>query len=89
MVRRCACLLPAFSIVQREAQCPLALIDVGASAGLNLNVDRYRYRYTRGGVEEARWGREDARVLLESESRGQGSMPPLADDLAHQLPRRR
>ncbi len=81
VVRRCTCLLPAFSMVQRESGQPLALIDVGASAGLNLNVDRYRYRYLRGGREEARWGRDDAPVTLEAELRGGGAMPPLADTL--------
>ena len=82
VVRRCTCLLPAFSIVQRESDRPLALIDIGASAGLNLNVDRYRYRYLRGGQEEAAWGRQEARVALEAELRGGGALPPLVDDLA-------
>ena len=81
VVRRCTCLLPAFSIVQQESGLPLALIDVGASAGLNLNVDRYRYRYLRGGQEEATWGEQSAHVALEAELRGGGQMPPLADEL--------
>ena len=81
VVRRCTCLLPAFSIVQRESGLPLALIDIGASAGLNLNVDRYRYRYLRGGREEATWGHPDASVSLEAELRGGGPMPDLADNL--------
>ena len=81
VVRRCTCLLPAFSIVQQESDLPLALIDVGASAGLNLNVDRYRYRYLRGGLEEATWGRLEANVGLEAELRGGGAMPQLADNL--------
>ena len=81
VVRRCTCLLPAFSMVQRESEQPLALIDVGASAGLNLNVDRYRYRYLRGGREAASWGRPEARVELEAELRGSGDMPALADEL--------
>ena len=82
VVRRCTCLLPAFSMVQAESERPLALIDIGASAGLNLNVDRYHYRYTRGGRQEASWGSEQARVSLEAELRGSGALPPLADDLA-------
>lgn len=45
-VTRCANLLPGFEIVSRRAgRQPLALIEVGASAGLNLNWDRYGYRY--------------------------------------------
>ena len=81
VVRRCTCLLPAFSMVQQESGLPLALIDLGASAGLNLNLDRYRYRYLRGGREEATWGRAEARVELEAELRGNGALPPLADNL--------
>ncbi len=85
VVRRCTCLLPAFSMVQAESNRPLALIDIGASAGLNLNVDRYRYRYMRGGQQEASWGRIEARVALEAELRGSGPLPPLADELAVQF----
>ncbi len=81
VVRRCTCLLPAFSMVQLESQQPLALVDIGASAGLNLNVDRYRYRYLRGGQLEASWGRPEATVLLEAELRG-GAMPALAEELS-------
>lgn len=45
-VTRCANLLPAFELISRRAgRQPLALIEVGASAGLNLNWDRYGYRY--------------------------------------------
>ena len=78
VVRRCTCLLPAFSIVSREADgAPLALIDLGASAGLNLNFDRYGYRYQRGGAEVLRWGEADARVGLEAELLGVGT-PDLA-----------
>src|SRR5579885_256979 len=45
-VTRCSNLLPAFELISRRAgRQPLALIEVGASAGLNLNWDRYRYRY--------------------------------------------
>ena len=75
VVRRCTCLLPAFGLVHREAGAPLALIDVGASAGLNLNFDRYAYRYLRDGSEVLRWGREAARVELEADLRGPGTLP--------------
>lgn len=45
-VRRCANLLPAFELVfQRGGGQPLALIEIGTSAGLNLNWFRYGYRY--------------------------------------------
>lgn len=75
VVRRCTCLLPAFGLIHREAGAPLALIDVGASAGLNLNFDRYAYRYLRAGSEVLRWGKGGARVELEADLRGPGTMP--------------
>lgn len=48
-VQRCACLVPAFSLIADEApEAPLALIEVGASAGLNLLWDKYGYDYGEG-----------------------------------------
>ncbi|NWF67819.1 MAG: DUF2332 domain-containing protein [Chloroflexi bacterium] len=44
-VGRCALLLPVFGVI---AQRPLALVEVGTSAGLNLLWDRYRYQYSDG-----------------------------------------
>lgn len=41
---RCAALLPALALIQG----PIALLEVGASAGLCLYPDRYSYRYRRG-----------------------------------------
>ena len=75
VVRRCTCLFPAFGLVYLEAAAPLALIDVGASAGLNLNFDRYAYRYLRAGREVLRWGRDTARVALQADLRGPGTLP--------------
>jgi hypothetical protein len=44
--RRCATLLPALAALPQ----PLALLEVGASAGLCLYPDRYAYRYDGGAV---------------------------------------
>jgi len=47
--QRCTVLLPAFATVARLAGgTPLALIEVGASGGLNLLFDRYGYDYGAG-----------------------------------------
>lgn len=44
-IGRCAVLAPALAEVQRRTLRPLALLDVGASAGLNLRLDAYRLDY--------------------------------------------
>ena len=78
VVRRCTCLLPAFSRVANEAEGRLCLIDLGASAGLNLNFDRYGVRYLRSGREVRRWGDAEAQVQLEAELRGDAA-PKITD----------
>lgn len=70
-VRRCALFLPAFVTVAREVQRPLALVEVGSSAGLLLNFDRYRYVYEPGGEVGVTDG-----LTLTCEVRGE-VMPPL------------
>ena len=72
-VGRCSFLLPSFIFVYRLAGVrPLALIDVGCSAGLHLRWDRYHYDY---GVAQA--GVSHALVRITCELRGM-VMPPLA-----------
>jgi hypothetical protein len=72
-VRRCACLLPAFTVATRRlGDRPLALIEIGASAGLNLLWDQYRYDYGAGG----QCGDLAAPVRLSCELRGH-RRPPL------------
>lgn len=44
-VGRSATTVLALGAVQAEVDRPLALVEVGASAGLNLLLDRYHYRY--------------------------------------------
>ncbi|PSQ47523.1 DUF2332 domain-containing protein [Halobacteriales archaeon SW_6_65_15] len=69
-VRRCAALYPAFEEVLRRATTdpsdgdrrPLALVEVGPSAGLNLLWDRYGYDYGDAG----RCGDLDSPVRIES-----------------------
>ncbi|GAB2739335.1 DUF2332 domain-containing protein [Nocardioides pakistanensis] len=47
-VGRLATLVPVFSMIEQQAGRPLALIEVGASAGLCLYPDRYGYAWTSG-----------------------------------------
>lgn len=71
-VRRCACLLPAFARVQVSASGrPLALLEVGASAGLNLLWDQYAYDFG-----DLNWGEAEAEVRLACRL-PDGVRPPL------------
>jgi hypothetical protein len=58
-VRRTAALVLALQEVERRSDTPLALIEVGASAGLNLLYGRYRYRFGERAV-----GVDDSEVDL-------------------------
>jgi hypothetical protein len=64
-VRRCCALLGGFLTVARERALPLALLEIGASAGLNQCFDRYRY-----ALGAQRYGPPDAAVALDCEWRG-------------------
>ncbi|MGE3961463.1 MAG: DUF2332 domain-containing protein [Dehalococcoidia bacterium] len=65
-VRRSAVLFPVFATASAEADgAPIALIEIGASAGLNLLFDRYGYRYS-----ERSAGHATASLVLECEARG-------------------
>ncbi len=44
-VRRCAYLYPVFGMISRYSKQPLALVEIGTSAGLQLLWDQYSYRY--------------------------------------------
>ncbi len=74
-VGRSAGLVPALATVERAARRrddhrPLALVEIGASAGLNLLLDRYSISYRRGDREVARSGDPDSTVQLACELRG-------------------
>jgi hypothetical protein len=72
-VRRCGCLLPAFAMVSSRTQGrPLALVEIGASAGLNLLWDRYGYDYG----EDRRYGDPRSSVQIACMLHGE-RRPPL------------
>ncbi|MBE7184401.1 MAG: DUF2332 family protein [Methylobacterium mesophilicum] len=64
-VARSAMLLPGLLLLARQWSLPLALHEIGASAGLNLGLDRFFYRYG-----ESRWGDPQSPVSLAPELRG-------------------
>jgi len=64
-VARSAALLPGYLEIVRRAGLPLAIREIGASAGLNLLFDRYFYDY--GAFA---WGPPDAKVTIPCEWRG-------------------
>ncbi len=71
-VGRCAGLLPAFEEVRRRSGGqPLALVEIGTSAGLHLLWDRYHYDYGHAGTV----GDAASPVRLVCEPRG--PHPPL------------
>ncbi|GER90811.1 hypothetical protein KDW_49730 [Dictyobacter vulcani] len=74
---RCACLLPMFEIVsQLGRKRPLAIIEIGTSAGLNLLWDQYGYRY--GDVFSG--GNRTSALQLDCELRGP-KVPPLPPEM--------
>lgn len=70
-VGRASAVLPALGLLAVEQDRPLALIEVGASAGLNLNLDRFAYDF-----DGAPAGDPDSAVRLACRLLG-GRRPPL------------
>jgi hypothetical protein len=77
-VGRCAALAPALGVVGRLAGQPLALVEVGPSAGLNLMFDRYRYDFGLG----AQAGPTDSVVVVRPRLVGPLTPPSVLPDVA-------
>jgi len=73
VIQRCSALLPGFARVfeERGGQ-PLALVEIGPSAGLNLRWDRFRYHYEPG---RQTWGDPGSPVEVPCELRGERPLP--------------
>jgi hypothetical protein len=79
-IGRSALLHPGFRMAAAHAVAPLALIEIGPSAGLNLIWDRYGVRYQRDGATVATIN-ENAPLVIESELRGDRQPPTQAPPL--------
>lgn len=84
-VGRSAVLAPAFSWVRARADGlgdhrPLALVEIGPSAGLNLLLDRYSITFRPEADETTTWGDPSSLVRLDCALRGPGR-PPLGPSL--------
>lgn len=62
-VRRCAYLYPSFCCIYEMVKKPLALIEIGTSAGLQLLWDQYKYSYGSDGI----YGNNQSTVHIQSE----------------------
>lgn len=75
-IRRCSYLAPAFTVASEQAaHRPLALIEVGTSAGLNLLWDRYGYRYRGRDGRSIVAGAVGSPAQIECELRGEIALP--------------
>ncbi|WP_316569705.1 DUF2332 domain-containing protein [Neobacillus sp. YIM B06451] len=76
-VRRCAYLFPLFNHIHEQAARPLALIEIGTSAGFQLLWDHYCYTYGDGIV----YGSEDSEVKIQAAVKGE-AQPVFTKPLA-------
>ena len=85
-VRRCTYLYPVFCDIFAKVRCPLALVEIGPSLGLNLIWDQYAYDYGNGEV----YGNKESKLLLKTEMRSELpelllTSPPVAERIGIDL----
>jgi hypothetical protein len=66
----------AIPAVTAEVDAPVALLELGPSAGLNLNFDRYRYDWSGGATPPDGWLRC---VVRSGDLDPEAGVPPIAD----------
>lgn len=86
-VRRCSYLFPAFQSIYHIVKKPLALIEIGSSAGLQLLWDQYSYSYGTGAV----FGNRESNLHIKAEIKGdntptlQDFIPPVSERIGIDL----
>jgi len=79
---RCAVLLPALAQLTARTDGPLALMEIGASAGLCLLYDAWRYHYTRPDGTTHELGAPGSAVELHCSVDGPVPLPTAVPDIA-------
>jgi len=81
-VRRCAYLYPTFCYAYKQVNKPLAMIEIGTSAGLQLMWDQYSYSY---GTDKI-FGDVNSKVHITSEVKGElPEIPSSAPPVTHKI----
>ena len=86
-VRRCAYLYPVFCTVYEKARKPLALVEIGTSAGLQLLWDKYSYSYGTNNI----YGDKDSKLTITAEISGENipnlrvTPPPVSTRIGFDL----
>ena len=86
-VRRCAYLYPVFCMIYEKLNRPLALIEIGTSAGLQLLWDRYSYSYGQNKV----YGNKESKLVIKAEIKGEHfpilhmTPPPVSNRIGFDL----
>ena len=86
-VGRCTFLAPAFCGIAARTGKPLALIEIGPSAGLNLNFDQYAYRYLdeHGHLLSENWYPGGLTLSCELKSDTVPALPPSPPEIASRI----
>src|SRR5699024_5227323 len=65
-VRRCGYLYPCFSYIYNKVKTPLAIIEIGTSAGFQLLWDTYHYSY----FSSDQYGNQQSNIHIQTEFLG-------------------